>query len=169
MLPRRDELFDSSARRSLRSLLGIAITANGNLCTADCVVALAVTSVDSRDCEKPPKCKGNNRLSPSIHLGFTASWYSACYSKQRLVVPTTEAWARGPNLTVSGRGRTMSEFAAGFRARHEEQEERHRCACRSEYFSSLRGATFLATPEVRDSGPIPLATFRSMFEERRPA
>lgn len=124
MLPRRDELFDTSARTSLRSLLGIAITANGNLCTADCVVALAVTSVDSRDCEKLPKSKGNSGLSASIHLGFSASWHSACYSKHRLVVPTTEAWARGPNLTVSGRGRTMSEFAAGFRARHGVEERR---------------------------------------------
>ena len=122
MLPRRDELFDSSARRSLRSLLGIAITANSNLCAADCCTALS--AVNSADCAKPPRFKGNSGLSLSIHLGFNASWHSACYGKQRLVVPTTEAWARGPNLTVSGRGRTMSEFAAGFRARHEVEERR---------------------------------------------
>ena len=165
MLPGRDELLDSSARRSLRSLLGIAITANGNLCAADCVVALAVTSVDSMDCEKPPKYKGNSGLSPSIHLGFTASWHSACYSKQRLVVPTTEAWALGPQ---SG-GWPMTEFAARFRTRHDKQEERQWCACRSEYFSRLRGATFLAKRWVRDGRQIPLPTFRSIFEERRPA
>lgn len=62
-----------------------------------------------------------------VHGQFTAAWYS----KQRLVVvPPTEAWAWGPNLRARGRGRTMREFAARFRARHE-KEERQWCACRS--------------------------------------
>jgi hypothetical protein len=120
---RSDDGFDAAARKSPHSLLGLATTTSGNVYAADCSGALS--SVDSTDCAKPLRPEENNRLSPPSHLGFAASWPAACSSKQLVTVPSTEAWARGPNLRVRGRGRTMREFAARFRARHE-VEERHR-------------------------------------------
>lgn len=128
MRQKSDDGFDAIAPKSPRSLLGLAITTESNLCAADCDRALS--SVDSTNNAKPLKREENSRLSPSTHLGFAPSWHAACYSKQPVIVPSTEAWARGPNLRVRGRGRTMREFAAGFRARHE-KEERQWCACQS--------------------------------------
>ena len=119
--------LEAAARKSPRSLLGLAITTKINLCAADCDSVLS--SVDSQDCTNPLRPKENSRFSLSSHLGFTASRHAACYSKQPVIVPSTEAWARGPNVRVRGRGRTMREFAARFRARHEAQQERLRSGC----------------------------------------
>ena len=123
MRQRNDDSLAASVRKSPRWLLGLAITTESNLCAADCVGTLI--SVDSTDCAKPLRPEENNRLSSPSHLAFAASWPAACSSKQLVTVPSTEAWARGPNLRVRARGRTMREFAARFRARHE-VEERHR-------------------------------------------
>ena len=133
-----DGAFEAAARKSPRSLLGLAITTRSNLCAADGDSALS--SVESTDCAKPLRPEENSRFSSSRHLGFTASWHAACYSKQCVIVPSTEAWARGPNRRVRGRGRTMREFAAGFRARHEKQEERQCYACRSVNRSRIHAA-----------------------------
>lgn len=137
MRQKSDDGFEAFARKSPRSLLGLAIATKSNLCAADCVGALI--SVDSTDYKKSLKPEENGGLSPSTPLGFAHGWHAACYSKQPVIVPSTEAWARGPNLRVRGRGRTMREFAAGFRARHE-KEERQWCACRSADCRRIRAA-----------------------------
>ena len=113
--PHSSDGFAVSARKCLRSLIGIASTTNDNLFAADAVVTLS--SIDSMDYAKEVKPQESSGLSDSTQLAFAASWHAACHPKHRVIVPSTEAWARGPNPTVvGGRGRTMSQFGALKRA-----------------------------------------------------